>query len=112
MHAWGAIGAGIAIAGAFYSARALNPQTAKSWLWPTNVMIIPVIVTGVGLILLFLPVRRSRVPGGVLGAWPGLSANHVVRPELLGQLRAANVDELFRILRDILMFCGATTSCG
>ena len=58
-------------------------------------MIIPVIVTGVGLILLFLPVRRSRreaVPGGVRGAWPELPPNHVVRPELLGRLRAALLD--------------------
>ena len=58
-------------------------------------MIIPVIVTGVGLVLLFLPVRRSRreaVPGGVQGAWPELPANHVVRPELLGRLRAALLD--------------------
>ena len=95
IHAWGAIAAGIAIAGAFYAARALNPHTAKSWLWPTNWMIIPVIVTGVGLILLFLPVRRSRrepVPGGVQGAWPELPPNHVVRPELLGRLRAALLD--------------------
>ena len=95
IHAWGAIAAGIAIAGAFYAARALNPHIAKSWLWPTNWMIIPVIVTGVGLILLFLPVRRSRreaVPGGVRGAWPELPANHVVRPELLGRLRAALLD--------------------
>lgn len=95
IHAWGAIAAGIAIAGAFYAARALNPHTAKSWLWPTNWMIIPVIVTGIGLILLFLPVRRSRreaVPGDVRGAWPGLPANHVMRPELLGQLRSALLD--------------------
>jgi len=58
-------------------------------------MIIPVIVTGIGLILLFLPVRRSRreaVPGDVRGAWPGLPANHVMRPELLGQLRSALLD--------------------
>jgi hypothetical protein len=48
IHAWGAIAAGIAIAGVLYAARALNPHTAKSWLWPTNWMIIPVIVTGVG----------------------------------------------------------------
>jgi hypothetical protein len=96
IHAWGAIAAGIAIAGVFYAARALNPHTAKSWLWPTNWMIIPVIVTGVGLILLFVPVRRSRreaVPGGVLGAWPELPPNHVERPELLGELRAKLLDE-------------------
>ena len=95
IHAWGAIAAGIAIAGAFYAARALNPHTAKSWLWPTNWMIISVIVIGAGLILLFLPVRRSRreaVPGGVRGAWPELPPNHVVRPELLGRLRAALLD--------------------
>ena len=95
IHAWGAIAAGIAIAGAFYAARALNPHTAKSWLWPTNWMIIPVIVTGVGLILLLLPVRRSRreaVPGVVQGAWPELPPNHVVRSELLGRLRAALLD--------------------
>ena len=95
IHAWGAIAAGIAIAGAIYAARALNPHAARSWLWPTNWMIIPVIVTGVGLILLFLPVRRFRretVPGGVRGAWPELPANHVVRPELLGRLRAALLD--------------------
>ena len=95
IHAWGAIAAGIAIAGAIYAARALNPHTAKSYLWPTNWMIIPVIVTGVGLILLFLPVRRSRreaVPGGVRGARPELPPNHVVRPELLGRLRAALLD--------------------
>ena len=54
------IAAGIAIAGGIYAARALNPATARSWGWPTNWMIIPVIVTGVGLILLALPVRRSR----------------------------------------------------
>ena len=60
IHAWGTIAAGIAIAGAIYAARALNPHTAKSWGWPTNWMIIPVIVFGVGLILLVLPVRRSR----------------------------------------------------
>ena len=91
IHAWGAIAAGIAIAGAFYAARALNPHTAKSWLWPTNWMIIPVIVTGVGLILLFLPVRRSRREG-VQGAWPELPPNHVLRSELLGRLRAALLD--------------------
>ena len=64
-------------------------------MWPTNLMIIPVTVLGVGLILLFLPVRRSRreaVPGGVRGAWPQLPPNHVVRPELLGRLRAALLD--------------------
>ncbi len=60
VHAWGAIAAGIAIAGALYAARALNPHTAKSWWWPTNWMVIPVVVIGVGLILLALPVRRSR----------------------------------------------------
>lgn len=59
-YAWGAIGAGIGIAGAFYAARALDPHTAKSWLWPTNLMIIPVVVIVFGLILLVLPVRRSR----------------------------------------------------
>jgi NACHT domain len=63
IHAWGAITAGIAITGALYAARALNPHTARSWGWPTNWMIIPVIVTGVGLILLFLPVRQSRRKG-------------------------------------------------
>ena len=96
IHAWGAIAAGIAIAGAFYAARALNPHTAKSWLWPTNWMIVPVIVTVVGLILLFLPIRRSRheaVPGGVRGAWPELPPNHVERPELLGRLCASLLDE-------------------
>ena len=60
IHAWGTIAAGIATVGALYAARALNPRTAKSWWWPTNWMIIPVIIIGVGLILLALPVRRSR----------------------------------------------------
>ena len=30
--------------------------------------------------------------GGVRGAWPKLPPNHVVRPELLGRLRAALLD--------------------
>ena len=95
VHAWGAIATGIAIATAFYAARALNPRTANSWLWPTNLMVIPVIVIGAGLILLFLPVRRSRrepVPGDVRGAWPELPPNHVERRQLLGRLRAAHLD--------------------
>ena len=78
-----------------YAARALNPRMAKSWLWPTNLMIVPVVVTVVGLILLFLPVRRSRrgaAPGGVWGAWPELPAKHVERPQLLGRLRVALLD--------------------
>jgi hypothetical protein len=58
-HAWSTIGTGIALAGLIYAARALDPHAAKSWGWPTNWMIIPVTVFGVGLILLFLPVRRS-----------------------------------------------------
>ncbi len=60
IHAWGATAAGIAIAGAFYAARALNPHTARSWGWPTNWMITAVVITAVGLILLVLPVRQSR----------------------------------------------------
>jgi hypothetical protein len=55
-------------------------------------MIIPVIVTGVGLILLFLPVRREAARGGVRGAWPPPPPNHVMRLELLGRLRAALLD--------------------
>lgn len=60
VHAWGAIAAGIAIASALYTARALDPHIAKSWWWPTNWMVIPVVVVGVGLILFALPVRRFR----------------------------------------------------
>jgi hypothetical protein len=58
-------------------------------------MIISVTIIGFGLILLFLPVRRScreAAPGGVRGAWPPLPPNHVVRLELLRRLRAALLD--------------------
>lgn len=60
VHAWGAIAAGIAIAAAIYAARALDPHAAKSWGWPTNWMIIPLVVIGIGLILLVLPILRAR----------------------------------------------------
>ena len=67
-HAWGTVAAGIAIAGLVYAARALNPHTAKSWGWPTNWMIVPVVVLGLGLILLFVPVQRSHRKAG-LRSW-------------------------------------------
>ncbi len=49
---------------------------------------------GAGLVVLSLVVGVQPPPraGGVRGAWPELPSNHVVRPELLGRLRAALLD--------------------
>jgi hypothetical protein len=60
-HAWGVIGAGLAvdaaIVGALASLNASKPDF--KWYWPTNGMIAGAVLVVIGLALLFIPVRRS-----------------------------------------------------
>lgn len=59
-HAWGAVGSGIAISGVVVGALAVLHASDPHfrWWWPTNWMIIPVVIVLVGLIMVVVPLRR------------------------------------------------------
>lgn len=62
VHAWGTVGAGIAIlvgiAGSLASAHGSEPHFR--WWWPTNWMIVPVVVIIIGLVMVVAPLRRRK----------------------------------------------------
>ena len=60
-HAWGAIAAVLFVDGAIVAALvALNASDQDfRWWWPTNWMIVGVVIVVIGLALLIVPVRRS-----------------------------------------------------
>jgi MFS family permease len=61
VHIWGTVAAGIAIYGIMVGALvALHSSVQRyHWWWPTNWIVVPVVITGIGALLLVVPVRRS-----------------------------------------------------
>lgn len=60
VHAWGLIGVAVALAGILlpiFQAQSADAAGIR-WWWPTPWMAVPVLVLAVGLLLLFVPVKR------------------------------------------------------
>jgi hypothetical protein len=60
-HAWGTIGAGLALLVGILAVQASLHSTDQNfrWWWPTNWMIVPMAILAIGVVLLALPLRRS-----------------------------------------------------
>jgi len=65
VHAWGTITVAIGVAGVIAAELATlhANQPHFRWWWPTNWLVIPVVILLVGILLLVIPVRRSQEGG-------------------------------------------------
>ena len=67
-HAWGALAVGtamlIGIPTVLATIHATEPHFR--WWWPTTWMMLPLVIIAIGLVLLLVPVRRSRVESPAL----------------------------------------------
>lgn len=61
VHAWGMVGAGIAVAGIIVGALAATHASESNfhWWWPTNWLIIPVGFVVIGLVIALVPFRHD-----------------------------------------------------
>jgi hypothetical protein len=61
VHIWGTLAAGIAIYGIMVGALVALHSSVPGyhWWWPTNWILVPVVITGIGVLLLVLRARRS-----------------------------------------------------
>jgi hypothetical protein len=61
-HAWGALGVGTAGVGVIWGVLATLHATDPHfrWWWPTNWTAVPLAIVVVGIVLLLLPIRRSK----------------------------------------------------
>lgn len=82
-HAWGTVGSGIAILGVIVGALASLHGGASHfrWWWPTNWMIVPVVVVLIGLAMVVAPLRRHKGPANNQGDESGKSPQQPQAPQ-------------------------------
>lgn len=106
-HAWGALSLGaVGLIGIPTVLATLHAtESSFRWWWPTNWMIVPLVIFVVGLALLFLPVRRSQlaepIPSRPLAARP---APATIAPAKMSRMSAPQGSAAtLETLRDLIM---------